>query len=153
MRRTVARWPMVMAAIGLLITTPVAVWWLVGDRTEIPLEENPDYLVRPIEVDPVVEDVVGAGCALIAGIALLLTTWVTVRHRGHRPWWSVVLSVVVIGYIVGVGARVMTTGTIGANIGAGIWVGIGGPAVAMLLLWAVVRGVELLRSRSAGGWV
>jgi hypothetical protein len=136
---------MVVAAVSLLIATPVAVGWLVGDRTEIPLEMDPDYLVRPIEVDPVVADVVGAGCALTAGVALLLTTWLTIRHRRHRPWWSVVLPIVVVGYILGVGYRAMTTGTIGANIGAGVFVGIGSPAVAMLLLWAVVRGVELLR--------
>jgi hypothetical protein len=145
MQPTMARWPMVTAAVSLLIATPIAVWWLVGDQTEIPLDENPDYLLRAIEVDPVLEDVVGAASALTAGVALLFTTWVTIRHPSHRPWWSVVLPVVVIGYILGVGYRALTMGTIGANIGAGVFVWWGSPAVAMLLMWAVVRSVELLR--------
>jgi hypothetical protein len=79
---------------------------------------------------------------------MLLVTGATLRHRSQRPWWSVVLPVLAAGYIVGVGWRVVTTGVIGANLG-GIWVGLGSPAVAMLLLWAVVRSVELLRSSRA----
>jgi hypothetical protein len=137
---------MVAATVTLLVTTPVAMWWLVGDRTEVPAELDPDYMVEPLAVDPVAAGVVGAGCVVTAGVVLLLVTWVTLRHRSQRPWWSVMLSVLVVGYIVGVGFRAMTTGTIGANIGAGVMVGVCGPAVVMLLLWAVVRSIELVRS-------
>jgi hypothetical protein len=132
---------------GLLIATPLAMWWLIGDMTEIPLEENPDYYVRPPAIDPLVERIVGAGCALAVAVGLLFVGWVTLRVPGHRPWWSVILCVLTAGYIVGIGLRAMTTGVIGANIGFGVLVTWGGPAVVMLLTWSVVRAVELLRGR------
>ena len=91
-------------------------------------------------------EVVGVGCALAVVIAVALTTWMTVRNPGHRPWWSVVLCTLAAGTIVGTGWRTITTGVIGANIGAGVTIGVGAPAVTMLLLWVVVRSVELLRS-------
>ena len=46
---TVAHWPMAVVAATLTLTTPIAVWWLAGDQTEIAAELEPDYLVRPIE--------------------------------------------------------------------------------------------------------
>jgi hypothetical protein len=136
---------MAIAAVSLLIATPVAMWWLIGDRTEVPAELDPDYVVRPPAIDPLVERAAGLGCALTVVVGLLLAGWVTLRVPGHRPWWSVILSVLTAGYIVGIGLRAMTTGVIGANIGFGVMVLWGGPAVVMLLMWAVVRAIELLR--------
>ena len=139
------QWPMAVAAAGLTVTTPIAVWWLIGDQTEIPPEMDPDYVVRPVDLDPVVEQAVGTGFTLAVGVTLGLVTWATLRRRDLRPWWSVLLPVLVAGYLAGAAWRAVTTGVIGANIGAGLMVGLGAPAAGALLLWAVVRGVDLLR--------
>jgi hypothetical protein len=136
---------MVLATLSLTVATPVAVWWLIGDQTEIPADLDPHYILRPIEVAPAVEDAVGVTCLVTVGAALLLVTWKTLRHRAQRPWWSVVLPVLVAGYIVGVCWRAATTGVVDANIGAGVWILLGIPSVTTLLLWAVVRGIELVR--------
>jgi len=39
----------------------------------------------------------------------------------------------------------MTAGVIGANIGAGFVVMVGGPLIAALLVWAVARSIYLVR--------
>ena len=58
---TGANWHIMLGAVGLVIATPVATWWLIEDLGNIPADTGPDYLVRPIELDPVVQDVAGSG--------------------------------------------------------------------------------------------
>ena len=148
-RSVLIPWSVVMAAVVLMTATPVGMWWLIGDQTQIPAEMDPDYVVRPIEVDPVVEEAVGAGAAWAMFLALAWVSWVTIRHRSQRRWWSVVLLVLAAGYIIGVGLRAVTMGVIGANIGVVVlW---SGPTIATLIAWAVVRAIDLLRSEAGHG--
>jgi hypothetical protein len=67
-----------------------------------------------------------------------------------RRWWEVIGPLVVAGLMVGVGWRVLTAGVVGANIGAGLALMTGGPVVAALLLWALVRALLLVRRRPGG---
>jgi hypothetical protein len=144
--RSDAKWAVMLAATGLLIATPVATWWLVGDRTESSAGTDLDYAVRPVELDPAVERLVGTGSVLTVAVTVLLLTRASRRHQLDPRWWSVVVPLLVAGVIVGAGWRVITAGVIGANIGAGFVVLVGGPLVAALLLWAMFRSLYLLRS-------
>jgi hypothetical protein len=136
---------MALTALALLIASPVAVWWYAGDQTEVPDELNPDYAVRPMEISPAVENTVGIAAGVTVLVGLLFAAWMTARHRDQRAWWSVILPVLTAGYLVGSGWRVVTAGVIGANIGAGMVFMWGGPAVVCLLIWAIVRGSDLVR--------
>ena len=137
-----ARWSASVAALGLVLATPAATWWLVGDQS-VQSQTDLDYVVR-LNVDPGVERLAG-----IAGLVLLAASVVTLllasRNRGlDRRWVWVVGPLVVAGVIVGAGLRIVTAGVIGANIGAGFAVVFGAPVVAGLLLWALGRSLYLV---------
>lgn len=144
-KREVARWFTVTAAAGLVLAFPVATWWLVGDLSTVPASEGPDFSFRPFDVSRGVERAAGWASALLAAVMLLLLAWFTVRRLLDARWWTVLVPLMAAGFITGAGWRVMTAGVIGANIGAGIVVLLGGPLVAALLIWAVARSIYLVR--------
>jgi hypothetical protein len=143
---TDARWALLLAATGLMIATPIATWWLVGDQSATAKGADLDYAVRPVELDPAVERLVGAGSVVIIAITLPLLIRAARMRRFDVRWWSVLVPVLVAGAIVGAGWRVVTAGVVGANIGAGLVFLFGGPVVVALLVWAVFRSLYLLLS-------
>src|SRR5262244_2154432 len=40
------------AAVLLVLSTPVATWWLIGDQSTVPAGAEPDYAIRPWEHRP-----------------------------------------------------------------------------------------------------
>ncbi|QFY12251.1 hypothetical protein GBF35_41875 [Nonomuraea phyllanthi] len=137
-----------MAAAGCLIATPVAVWWLVGDLSAaVPPGTALDRAIRPPAIDPWAERAAGIAAVLVvAGTAALLVR-ASHRRRFDRRWWAALLPALAAGALAGAGWRVMTAGTLGANIGAGLTIILGGPLVALLLLWSLGWSAHLLRSR------
>lgn len=130
-------WPVRLAVTGLVIATPVATWWLVGDQSEVPVDGSDlGYAFGPVALDPVVERLIGIGSVLVIAAAVPLLVRASVRHQFDPRWWAVVAPMVAVGVIVGLGWRVMTAGVVGANIGAGFSIMFGGPLVLGLLLWA-----------------
>jgi hypothetical protein len=144
-KRELAKWFAVAAAAGLVLAFPVATWWLVGDLSTVPASEDPDFSFRPFDVSRAVERAAGWASALLAAVMLLLLAWFTVRRLLDARWWTVLVPLMAAGFITGAGWRVMTAGVIGANIGAGFVVLLGGPLVAALLVWAVARSIYLVR--------
>ncbi|HEX2132218.1 MAG TPA: hypothetical protein VHH15_11715 [Actinophytocola sp.] len=136
--------PLVAAAV-LLVASPVVAWVVVGNQ------DSPGY--RPEELSYTVRFEVSPAVAAVAGItatALLVLTVaalavLTARGNVAAAWWHVFVPVVVAGALVGAGWRVITAGTIGANIGTGLVVFFGGPVVLALLAYAVIRVVRLHR--------
>ncbi len=141
--RPPSRW-LLLCAVVLVMAAPVACWWLVGDLSE--RGADLDYAVRPVPLDPAVELLLGitAAAGAVASSAVLLRA--TVRRRFDARWWLVLLPVVAAGWVAAVGWRTLTAGVYGANIGGGLAVILGVPAVAGLLLWAVAATVWLLRA-------
>jgi hypothetical protein len=139
-----------LAAAGLVLATPVATWWLVGDRSGTSAGTELDYAVRPVEADPATQRLVGVVSVLVfVGTALLLV-WASRRRLFDPRWWSAIVPMLVAGVIVGAGWRVVTAGAVGANIGAGLVVLFGAPVVAALVLWTVLRSLYLVRSNRRG---
>ena len=139
------------AAAALVAAVPVAAWGLLGrqDASEVPASEL-DYAFRPFDVPDTTAAVIGAIALLLAAAGAALLVRDSRRGRLDRRWWQVLAPLAVAGLMLGVGWRIMTAGVIGANIGAGLAVFLGGPVVAGLVLWALVRGVSLqLRPRGA----
>ncbi|MGH3679941.1 MAG: hypothetical protein ACRDT2_06755 [Natronosporangium sp.] len=149
-RRSGTGWPVRLAAAGLAVATPVAIWWLVGDQSENAATEELDYAVGPVVVDPAVERLVGIGSVLLLAAAVVVLVGASVWRWLDPRWWAVILPVVVAGMVAGFALRVLTAGVIGANIGAGLMLVFGGPTVAGLLLWAGLWSRYLVSRRANG---
>ncbi|MGP4111582.1 hypothetical protein ACTWP5_11765 [Streptomyces sp. 4N509B] len=139
---------LLLAAVGLVVSVPVAVWGLVGqhDAAGVPPAEL-DYVVRPWDLPDGASVLLGGGATLTAlGCAAVL---VHATHAGrlHPRRWQVLVPLVLAGAALGAGWRVITAGTIGANIGAGLVILVGGPLVAGLLLWSAVQGLRQVAQR------
>ena len=131
------------AAVTSLPAAVLVTAWLVGDlsyRGPVdPQSPDLDYAYRALPLP--------AGLYTMAGIVGLLVLVPAASIAARRPGFGPVLTCLVgAGVLTGFTYRVMTAGVIGANIGAGLAVIIGGP----LLLALLVTGTALaVRSRSA----
>lgn len=125
-----------------LVASAVSVWWLVGDLSEVD-DPTADFMIRPPDLSSAEEGWIG-GCALVLLAATLVALYSVHRTSGlsRSQRWAL-LFVVLAGGIIGVGYRVMTAATIGANIGGGLLLTVGVPVVAFLL----VRAGQLVRRR------
>lgn len=139
------------AAIVLVTAVPVAAWGLMGQQNAggLPPSEL-DHAFQPWDVPDTAAAVIGAISLLLAGVGAALLVRASRGGNLDRRWWEVLAPLMVAGVMVGVGWRVLTAGVVGANIGAGLAIIMGGPVVAGLLLWALVRGVWLATHRADG---
>ncbi|MEU5562707.1 hypothetical protein [Micromonospora musae] len=147
-----SRW-VPLAALVLVLATPVISWWLIGDLTNDEARRlaaegvELDYAFRPVSLGPAGNRTVGV-LACIGGLgALAWLVRATSRRRVDRRWWGVLLPLVGGGILVGFGWQVMTAGGIGANIGAGLTIMFGGPILVVLLVTAAVMAWRLRGGR------
>lgn len=139
--RVLARWAVLAAALGLVLAVPVATWWLVGDLSTVQVSAGRDYAFRPWPIGPTVARAAGTGSLVVGSVTVAVLGWATLRRVLDIRWWAVLLPLGAAGFIAGAGWRVMTAGGIGANIGAGMVVLFGGPAVLVLLVGTGLCGV------------
>ncbi|TJZ55712.1 hypothetical protein FCH28_10370 [Streptomyces piniterrae] len=135
-----------MAAAVLAAAVPVATWGLLGrhDHQGVPPSEL-DHAVEPLDIPAGLEAAIGVVALLLVGACTALLVRASRRGTFDRRWWQVLGPLLVAGLVIGSGWRVLTAGVVGANIGAGLVIMIGGPVVAGLLLWAAGRGLWLAR--------
>lgn len=131
------------ACIGLVLATPVAAWWLMDLLAED--LDDPDYFIRPLEIDPTLKLVIGiTAVALAVGAVLELAVFEPARSLVER-WWSVMCPLLIVGMISGGGWAILTAPSIGANIGAGVFLLTAPPVVLALVIWAGVSSYRVLR--------
>ncbi|MBN0044935.1 hypothetical protein JS756_12615 [Streptomyces actuosus] len=137
------------AALLLVAAVPVAVWGLMGrqDAQGIPPSEL-DHAFRPPDVADGTATVLGVVALVLGVLGAALLVRAGLRGSLDNRWWAVLGPLVAAGALAGVGLRILTAGVIGANIGAGLVILVGGPLIGGLLLWALVRGVWLAWERS-----
>jgi hypothetical protein len=136
------RWPVLAAAVALVLAVTVAVWWLIGDRYAS-LSESAYYVIRPFPVSPAAERAVGRGSVLVAIAAAAGLTWASLRHEFDLRWWSVLGPLLPAGILAGYAWRVLTT-RVGGPVGVGCVIISVGPVAMALLGWAVTRSLILL---------
>ncbi|MGN9778229.1 hypothetical protein ACTMS0_21055 [Micromonospora sp. H33] len=133
----------------LVLATPVAAWWLIGDLTSgqarrLAAEGTAlDYTVRPVSLGAAGDRIVGVLACVAALVALGVLVRGTVVRQVDPRWWAVLLPLVAAGALAGYAGRVLTAGVIGANIGAGLIVLTGGPVLVVLLVVAAVAAWRL----------
>jgi hypothetical protein len=146
-------WPVSAAAAGLVLSTPFATWWLIGDQSVRGVPDL-DYLFR-LDVDPLAERLIGIGSLVMLAVSVLILLLTAGRRGVDRRWGWVVGPLVVAGIIVGSGLRVLTAGVIGANIGGAAILLVGPPVVAVLVLSVLGVSLYLLTAgsrRSGSTW-
>ncbi len=135
---------MLLSGVALVLGVPVAAWGLMGQQNYdgLPASEL-DYAFQPWDIGDGTAAVIGGlALALVsAGAAVLVRG--ALRGAMDQRWWGVLGPLVVVGLMAGVGWRILTAGSIGANIGAGFMIMIGAPFAAGLLLWSLAWGVWL----------
>lgn len=139
----------------LILATPVATWWLVGDLSEDAPPGALSYSYAPPAVGGDVARWLGAGATAIALVALGVSAASTWRRSLNRAWWPVLLPLVGFGAFAGWSYRVVTAGVVGANIGAGLVifalpvVAVSGVAGAVAAWYVGVRSARPVRTGSA----
>jgi hypothetical protein len=132
---------------GLIVAGAVAGWWRIGDISDVPPSENPDYAMTPPDFPPGLEKAAGIAAMVVIVGVLAALMWATVTRRLNGKWWLAVLPAIIAGDLLALAGRVMTAGVIGANIGAGFAVVIFGPIALILAVVAVVLSIRLLGRR------
>ena len=152
MRRPTAWWARLASAV-LIVTVPLATWWLVGPNpaneisSDVVLRpDDYDYLFHPPAIDADVERVIGIVAVVGMVVALGALAWAVRRRQIDRRWRGPILTVCSVGIIVGVGERVITAAVIGANIGGGIVLLFGPPTVLFLLAVSIMWSIRILRT-------
>lgn len=128
-----------LAAVVLFPITALASWCLIGPSTE---GSDPsttyDYIVRAPEMNRGVEIAVGGVAAI--GVIVAGSLFLKARRPASlaRCWRGAAAWSLVSGLALGAGGRVVTAGTIGANIGGGLLILVLPPI--LLTGWIVAIG-------------
>ena len=139
-----------VAAAALAAAVPVATWGLLGQQDESGLPPSQlDHAVEPLAVPAGLDTAIGLVALLVAGACAALLARASRHGTFEHRRWQVLGPLIFAGLLIGGGWRVLTAGVVGANIGAGLMVMIGGPVVAGLLLWSAGRGLWLTRRSAA----
>jgi hypothetical protein len=127
-------------ACALVAATPVALWWLVGDLTSPGFAESElDYAFRAPRLPPAVSNASGLLATVVVVVCAALLARERIRGRITAGWLATPVLLCTAGAVLAFGGRAMTAGGIGANIGAGLFVLFGLPAVLGLVVAATAN--------------
>mgnify|MGYP007089165819 CR=1 FL=1 len=150
-RRRGTSWAGRVAAVVLVLVSPVTAWWMTGpvanNEVGSAAVSNPDdydYMVRGPEISDGIENLVGGASLVLLVLAVLGLAIEARRGRWDGPWWLPVGAAVAAGVIVGLTARVVTAPVIGANIGGGMMILFGLPLAFGLLVGSAMWSVRIL---------
>ncbi|MET8201766.1 hypothetical protein [Micromonospora taraxaci] len=142
-----------LAAVVLIVAVTVVFWWIVGDQTNEAARQldaegvELDYAIRPVNLGPAGERIVGVLACIGAIGAFGVLVLGTYTRKVAFGWWWILIPLVGVGAIVGWFWRVLTAGEIGANIGLGFAVIYACPLLVVLLAAAAVATRRLQRDR------
>lgn len=123
------------AAVALVLATPVATWFLVGDLSATQFDDL-DFLWRAPALPATVERVLGVVAALIALAAAGVLSVALLRREVRRQWSATVVPLCVAGALVAYAGRVVSAGGAGVDIGAAMMIFLAGPLVLVLIVAA-----------------
>jgi hypothetical protein len=124
-----------LAAVALVLATPVATWFLVGDLSATRFDDL-DYLWRAPDLPAAMDLVVGVLAALVVVASATVLAVALRRGQVRRQWSATVVLLCAAGAVLGYAGRVVSAGVIGANIGGGMMIVLAGPLVLALVVAA-----------------
>jgi hypothetical protein len=139
-----------LEAAVVVLATPFASWWLIGDLSEgepCPPPRLPclDYVVRAPDVPGWIVATTGAVALFAAVVALGLLARGVLRAHLDRRYAAIVGPLVFAGVLAGLFGRVSTAGVHGANIGAGAVLIVGVPILVIAIGVAAGSAVWIRR--------
>jgi|GEM_PF-3679145 len=135
---------LVGAATGLVVSVPLATWWVVGDLSP-QVAGTLSYDLGPYNVAPGLELALGLFAVTVTVLCLAILIRATARHRLEPIWWAVLAPALLAGVVLAVAWRAATAGFVGAPIGGGVPAlvaggGLAAVLVAVTLVVAVIIG-------------
>jgi len=135
-------------ALVVVIATPVAAWWLIGDQSETPIpgRDQLDYISHPPEISGWIVTLCGATAL---GAVVMGSGWLLIAARQgalDERWIMPVVLLALAGVVIAGTARLLTAGSHGANIGGGVAMLVCPPVVIALVGTAFARGRRILQS-------
>jgi hypothetical protein len=134
----------IAASVAVVPVAAVATWWLAGDQSEVD-PEIASYLFRAPDIVPATERAAGIVATLLLVAYLIAVLAAALRSGSPHTYLGASMCVIATGALIGVFARILTAGGDGANIGGGLVLLFGLPA----LLGFVVLAASLARSTDA----
>ncbi len=129
-----------VAVVAIVLATPLAVWWVVGDVSEV-TGPYADYLFEPPSISTAAETSLGVAAVLAVAASAATLMWAHRRQNFSRRRVLSVGCLLLVGVIAGYGYRVLTAGVSGANIGGGLVLFFGSAMIIGLVIAAIVLGV------------
>ncbi|MFD7550427.1 hypothetical protein ACFV0R_26720 [Streptomyces sp. NPDC059578] len=137
-----------LAGAALVTAAPLALWGLMGQQNEPgSVQSELTHAVEPIRALEGWATGLGLVALVITGVCAVYLLRAALSGAWDSRRWYVLLPMVAAGLVVAWSHRVLTAGTADANIGAGLAVFFGTPAVAALLFWALVQAIRLRGGR------
>ena len=150
-----ANWPrapralLTVLGIAAVAAMPLAAWWLIGDQSEtsLRLRDQLDYIWQAPDVSQTLTSIVGA--VALATVAIGVVGYVVAAKRRliDTRWLLVLAASLIAGALLAAIGRILTAGSVGANIGGGIALLFGLPIVGLLIGYALLQGIGLIVSR------
>lgn len=145
-----------LTATVLVLAVPPAIWWLVGDLSEVDGSSNPEqayYMFEPFDVSDGVARACGLAATLFVGLSVVVLALATNRRVLDGRWWRSVAPLLLAGAFVGCAWRVVTAAVHGANIGGGMVLLFGLVFVPAMLVWSVLSWAAARAARRGHGRV
>jgi hypothetical protein len=142
-----------LAAIVLVVSSPVVTWWSVGPNPGNEYRNDPtrpadtwDYLFHPPVIDPATERAIVITAIAVVSVAAAAVLTAALSGRLDRRWWPPIIAMTVAGVYVGAAERVMTAAVSSANIGGGLMILFGVPFLVVLVGGSVIWSSHTLRT-------
>lgn len=142
-RGEVSRVRLAVLVLAVAVLTAPAAAWLMGDQSEA---SGVDHMVQPIDPPRWVAALLGEGSPIGTAAAAIVLLRLIRQGRAAPGWAAALAAFAAAGVLVGIGYRIVTAGVGGANIGGGLFVMGGVPAI--VTLW-VVGFVAIVRASRA----
>ncbi len=143
----------VLAMVALVVSAPLATWWLIGPNPGNEIGGDPtlrpddyDYLIHPPVIAPGLERFAGVASVLVVVASVIVLVRAARADRLDRLWWSLVVVLALSGAVVGAAGRVLTAAVVGANIGGGFIILFGFPMLLVLVIGVSVRTFQVVRT-------
>ena len=131
--------------IGATVAMPFAAWWLIGDEsvTSRPRDQL-DYVWHAPAISGAVTATMGAIALVMVVVGLVGFVAAASRRVIDSRWLLVLAAFVIAGGLLGLIGRVVTAGTIGANIGGALAILFGVPIVGLLIGYGFLQAGWLI---------
>jgi len=150
-----ANWPrapralLTLLGIAAVAAMPLAAWWLIGDQSETSLRprDQLDYIWQAPDISQTLTTIVGA--IALATVAIGVVGYVVAAKRRliDTRWLLVLAASLIAGALLAAIGRIVTAGSVGANIGGGIAFLFGLPVVGLLIGYALLQAIGLMVSQ------